>query len=257
MKIVLLGSGNVATHLGPALQQGGHEILQVWSLTLSNAAKLGRVLSADFTDDLGTLDHSADIYIISVKDDVIGEVASSFPFPDKLLVHTSGTVGMDLLGKDRLYAGVFYPLQTFSKQKPINFQEVPVLIEGSTEEVNTNLNVLAASISKTVRAADSAQRASIHLAAVFACNFSNHLYTVSKGLLEKRGLDFNLLLPLIAETAAKVQSLDPADAQTGPAARNDQETISRHKEQLKASPDLLQLYSLMTESIIRCKHPDQ
>jgi len=253
MKIVLLGSGNVATHLGHALKTAGHEILQVWSRSLSNAQQLAGSLSAAYTDEIAALNNTADIYILSVKDDAIEEVASSFSFGDKLLVHTSGTASIDSLGKERVNKGVFYPLQTFSKQKEVDFSSVPLLLEGSTEEVTKQLNGLAGSISQVVQSASSAQRAAIHVAAVFACNFSNHLYALSKSLLAKEGLDFKLLLPLITETAAKVQSLNPEDAQTGPAARNDQLSIEKHKKYLELSPDLLQLYTLMTDSIIGFK----
>lgn len=250
MKIALLGSGNVATNLGRALRESGHQILQVWSRTLQNAEELAEKLSSAYTDDLHRLDNSADLYIISVKDDAIEEVASSFPFQDKLLVHTSGTASLDRLGADRLYAGVLYPLQTFSKQKAVDFNAVPLLVEGNTEKVTRDLGELAGSISHTVQLATSAQRAAIHVAAVFACNFSNHLYTISQRLLEKEGLDFKLLLPLIMETAQKVQSVCPQDAQTGPAARGDQESISKHRQYLQTSPELLQLYDLMTGMIM-------
>lgn len=255
MKIVLLGSGNVATHLGSALQKAGHEILQVWSRTQVNALQLAGALSVAATDELRALDSSADIYIISVKDDAIGEVASSFPFRDKLLVHTSGTVPLDVFGDDQLTCGVFYPLQTFSKHKDISFSEIPVLIEGSDRAASDALAVLAGSISRTVERASSEQRAAVHLAAVFACNFSNHLYTIAKDLLAKEGLDFRLLLPLITETAEKIRSLDPKDAQTGPAARNDQVSINKHKSFLEPEPALLEIYTLMTNSILRSRDP--
>jgi predicted short-subunit dehydrogenase-like oxidoreductase (DUF2520 family) len=254
MKIVLLGSGNVATHLGHALKAAGHVILQVWSRSLSNAEELAGSLSAASTNEIEALDNTADIYILSVKDDAIGEVASSFSFKGKLLVHTSGTASIDSLGGEWINKGVFYPLQTFSKQKAADLSSVPLLLEGSTEEVTTQLKELAGSISRVVRSASSAQRAAIHVAAVFACNFSNHLYSISKSLLEKEGLDFKLLLPLIKETADKVQSLNPEDAQTGPAIRNDQLSIEKHKKYLEMSPDLLQLYTLMTDSIIGSKN---
>lgn len=257
MKIVLLGSGNVATHLGHALKAAGHEILQVWSRSLSNAEELAGSLSAAFTDEIGALNNTADIYILSVKDDAIEEVASSFSFKDKLLVHTSGTANIGLLGESLKYKGVFYPLQTFSKQKEVDFKSVPLLLEGSTEEVREQLQELAGSISGIVQSASSSQRAAIHVAAVFACNFSNHLYSISKELLDKEGLDFKLLLPLIKETADKVERLNPQDAQTGPAIRNDQLSIEKHKKYLEMSPNLLQLYTLMTDSIIGSKSQQQ
>ncbi|WP_407429717.1 Rossmann-like and DUF2520 domain-containing protein [Arcticibacter sp.] len=257
MKIVLLGSGNVATHLGHALKAAGHEILQVWSRSLSNAEQLAASLSVAYTNEILALDDTADIYILSVKDDAIREVASSFTFKDKLLVHTSGTSSIDSLGEDRVNKGVFYPLQTFSKQKAVDFSSVPLLLESSTDEVARQLNELAGSISQVVRSASSAQRAAIHVAAVFACNFSNHFYSISKSLLDKEGLDFKLLLPLIAETAAKVQSMSPEDAQTGPAIRDDQVSIEKHKKYLETSADLLQLYTLMTNSIIGFRSKQQ
>lgn len=253
MKIVLLGSGNVATHLGHALKEARHEILQVWSRTRSNAAVLGEALSAAYTDNINALDSTADIYILSVKDDAIAAVASSFPFTDKLLVHTSGTASMESLGKDRLYKGVFYPLQTFSKQKNVAFNKIPLLIEGNTEAAAILLSELGVTISEVVQPASTAQRAAIHVAAVFACNFSNHLYAIAQSLLQRENLDFKLLLPLIAETAEKVQFMSPEAAQTGPAIRNDQLSIQTHQKYLEKSPDLLKLYTLMTDSIIGSK----
>lgn len=250
MKVVLLGSGNVATHLGKALKDGGHELLQVWSRSPANAQVLAGLLGADSASRLDELTQQGDIYIISVSDDAIAGVSSAFPFKDKLLVHTSGTSGLDILKQGSSHTGVFYPLQTFSKQKEISFRNIPVLTEGSSNEINDLLQALGQSISEKVRFMDSESRRALHIAAVFACNFSNHLYSLAQRILSERHIDFDLLRPLIAETAEKIQHFDPASVQTGPAFRNDQNIVNNHLEYLHHHPELQDLYRQLSQNII-------
>lgn len=253
MKVVLIGSGNVATHLGIALKEAGHEILQVWSRNIQHGKALAVILQTTATDDLAKVDRDAGIYIIAVKDDFISEVAAGLTLKHQILVHTSGTVSIDQLAAHAAYCGVFYPLQTFSKAKSIGFASVPVLVEGSTKEVEGVLLTLAASISNQACTMSSDERSVLHLAAVFACNFTNHLYMLSEKILQDRGIDFNLLKPLIAETAAKIQHYPPAEVQTGPAIRHDLLTLARHKEQLNNYPDLKDMYEILSDSIMRSK----
>lgn len=250
MRIALLGSGNVATHLGRALYAAGEEIVQVWSRNPAHAEVLARELHAPAVSDPGAVTTEADLYIVSVNDDAIVSVASRLPVHDRLVVHTSGSTGMDVLrdASDRI--GVLYPLQTFSKARPVDFSGVPLAIEGNSEEDRRILNDLARKISGHVLEMDSRQRQALHVAAVFACNFTNHLYALAAGILERNQLDFGLLRPLIRETSEKVQTFMPPEVQTGPAVRGDEETMNRHLEFLRAHPELEKLYRDLSQSIV-------
>lgn len=250
MKIVLLGSGNVATHLGTALQEAGHVIIQVWSRDEVHAQQLAALLNTQAVTDFVKIDLHAELYILAVKDDAIGTIASQLPFTDQLLVHTSGAVGMDVLEGVSENYGVIYPLQTFSKSKPLNFKIVPVIVEGNKPEVVEKLLRLAGEISGHTVVMDSEKRKALHVAAVFACNFTNYLYTLSEQILEKEGLDFNLMRPIIMETAEKVQQFSPGQVQTGPGVRNDIETMQRHLDYLKNSPQLHELYQMLSQGIV-------
>ncbi len=250
MKIVLLGSGNVATHLGLTLKQVGNDVLQVWSRKWEHAEALGLELGAGFTDKLADINPSADIYIISVVDDAIAEVAGALTDKKGIIIHTSGSSGMEVLQGASEKTGIIYPLQTFSKQKPVDFSQVPVAIEGNTPEVTKILEKLVSQITSIVLKIDSVQRQALHVAAVFACNFTNHLYALSKKILDQNKLSFDLLKPLISETADKVQKFDPKTVQTGPAVRHDQITLNKHRQFLKKNPHLLELYDKLSQSII-------
>lgn len=246
MKIVLLGSGNVATHLGKALSAAGHEIIQVWSRTLDNAKVLAESLKSDFINDLSGVNPNAELYLIAVSDDAIPQVAANLPFNDKILAHTSGTSELDIPG----ISGVFYPLQTFSKQKRVNFSIIPVAIEANSPAVADMLEHLAKSISSKVIQLNSEQRKALHIAAVFACNFSNHLYAIADTILRANNLEFDLIKPLITETAEKVQVNIPESVQTGPAVRNDKMTMNKHFEFLKNDVLLQEIYEKLSKSII-------
>jgi len=210
MKIVLLGSGNVATHLGHALQGASHQIIQVWSRNEAHADELAYPLDAESITDSRQINPFADLYILAVKDDAIAEVAAQIPLTDQLIVHTSGSTDIHVLEGVSEKFGVIYPVQTFSKEKALDFQAVPVVVEGNTKKVTKELLSLTRQISAHVSELDSSKRKALHIAAVFACNFTNYLYTVSEKILSEEGLDFDLLRPIIAETAAKVQEFSPA-----------------------------------------------
>jgi predicted short-subunit dehydrogenase-like oxidoreductase (DUF2520 family) len=246
MKVTLLGSGNVATHLGKALKQAGHSVLEVWSRTRENAATLAALLDCEVVEDLKGVNDQSDFYIISVSDAAISDVISQLPLDGKLLIHTSGTTTADIKG----LSGVFYPVQTFSKQKEVDFRSIPIAIEGKTESISQQLSELAGSISDKVFQLDSDKRKVLHIAAVFACNFSNHLYAIAEQVLKENGLDFGLIKPLIAETTDKIQDHSPALVQTGPAVRNDQSTIASHLAYLENNKDLRELYKMLSQSII-------
>lgn len=232
MKIVIIGRGNVASHLLKALGES-HDAICVNPHTLEE------------------LRPDSDVFLISVSDDAIREVASRMPEVSGLVAHTSGSTPLSILSDLHKESGVFYPLQTFSKGKSLDYSEIPVFIEGTTPEVSARLRELAGSFSDRVLSADSAARRELHVASVLACNFVNHLWALSSEHLKRSDLDFNLLIPLIKETMHKIESISPADAQTGPARRHDEITIERHLDSLRYDENLRELYKVLSDSIER------
>lgn len=249
MKIVCIGSGNVATHLAIAFKSIGAEIVQVWSQDHKNAEILAALTKARSFQNWNDLDRSADCYLIAVKDDFIPQIATHLKGVKGIVVHTSGATAMAALAGTGTGYGVLYPLQTFSKTKAVDLIKVPFCIEGDRPETLEKISAIAHLLSSSVSVVSSEQRKILHLAAVLACNFSNHLYHLSSQLLAQHALNFDLLKPLILETAEKVQFASPADVQTGPAIRNDQETMKKHLELLQDSPDVQQIYQLLSNSI--------
>jgi predicted short-subunit dehydrogenase-like oxidoreductase (DUF2520 family) len=248
MRIVCLGSGNVATHLALALNHAGMEIVQVWSRDINHAAELAEMVNAKAIYALESIDKTADLYIIAVKDDVIQAITTALTGIQGLIVHTSGATSVDVLHGLTQY-GVFYPLQTFSKHKQLNLIGTPFCLEASSVQAYQLLEQVATTIGAAVYKVDSAQRKTLHLAAVFACNFSNHLYDLASTILANNNLSFDLLKPLILETALKVQDTEPRDVQTGPAIRNDEQTMKDHLKLLTDRPELQHIYETMSTSI--------
>ena len=247
-KVVIIGAGNVATHLGKAIKNAGFEILQVASRTEESARALGTLLGVPFTSSEGELNKEADLYIVSVKDDAIVSALTTFSLPENaLVVHTAGSVPMEILKDFSANIGILYPLQTFSKQKNVNFKEIPVYIEANNEDNVSRLLQFANAFSDRAKQVNSENRAHVHLAAVFACNFSNHLYSIASDILEKAGLSFDDMLPLISETTEKIKFLHPRKAQTGPAIRRDSKVIEKQLNALEGREK--QIYKLITESI--------
>jgi predicted short-subunit dehydrogenase-like oxidoreductase (DUF2520 family) len=251
MRITIIGSGNVATHMAAALKNAGHNIVQVYSRNIQNAALLAYHVKAEPVDNLQHISSETDVIVIAVKDDVIGVIAEQLAKHDKLMLHTSGATDMFALLAFTDRAGVLYPLQTFSKVKEVNFRQVPLCIEGADDGITHQIEELAQSISNNIYRIDSAQRKILHLAAVFACNFPNYLYEMARQLLDAKGLDFELLRPLILETAEKVQERLPAQVQTGPAVRKDTGSMESHLKLLVERPDLQQLYTILSQGIIK------
>jgi len=247
--IALIGAGNVATHLGLALTASGCNIAQVYSRTEESARQLADRTSATFTVDINTISGDADIYIIAVKDEAIEDIAGQVNVSDKLIVHTSGSVSMDVLKNVSGNYGVLYPLQTFSKNTEINFKPVPLCIEANTGLNENSLLSLARDISDNVHLINTQQRKLLHLAAVFACNFGNHMYSIAEDILKRENLAFDMLKPLIIETASKIEDNSPGDVQTGPAIREDQKIMDEHLEYLSDLPTYRDLYKLISESI--------
>ncbi len=250
MDIVLLGSGNVASHLGRAFKMAGQNIMQVWSPDIAHATELATEVGSEPISDMEDISHSADLYIISVKDDAIPLIAEKLRLQDRLCVHTSGSAGLEVLQKISSRVGVFYPLQTFSKSKAVDFRAIPIVIEANSPEDALIIRAAADRLSERVIELSSEQRNSLHIAAVFACNFTNHLFAIAKQLLEASNMDFELIRPLIAETVDKVRLNDPAEVQTGPAFRNDISTLNAHMEMLRSEPKLMELYNLLSQSIV-------
>jgi predicted short-subunit dehydrogenase-like oxidoreductase (DUF2520 family) len=242
-KITMIGAGNLATHLSRALQHAGHEIIQVFSRTEKSASKLANQLDCPFTTDLNNIIKS-ELAIIAVKDDAIKEVEKHINFPK---VHTSGTKNLDCLTKSKV--GVFYPLQTFSKTSNVDFESVPICIESNDSSFYKLLNELANSITNKVYMLDSKQRRQLHIAAVIACNFSNLMYRFSEDICKEHSIPFEILQPLILETANKIQSLPPSKAQTGPAQRGDELTIEKHIAALDSNSELQSIYKTLSNSI--------
>lgn len=246
MVIVLLGSGNLATNLALALHQNGFKIAQVYSKTAENARVLADQLHCSFTSSTKDI-VDADVYISALKDSVSTEIWSKINFKDKLLLHTSGSLNMDLLKEHSRNYGVLYPLMTLSKKRKVDFSNIPVLVEANTIDNQNYISSIAKRISNNVQVVNSIQRGQMHLAAVWANNFTNHMYAVAKSITDKNNLPFSLLLPLIDETAQKIHDLDPIDAQTGPAVRFDENIINKHLNE--CADDYKELYKKISESI--------
>ena len=248
-KITLIGSGKTAHALGKALLAGRHEIIQVWSKTKANADHLAKLLNAGSNNALSEINADADIYIIAVKDDAIGEVAPQLNIGNKIIAHTSGIKSKDLLKTASPSYGIFYPFVSMTKETDPNFRSALFMIEGSDNATAETLSTLAQSISDNVKMVEESQRQSLHLAAVFAHNFTNHMYTVAEKILADKGLHFDDLRPLIAAHIANVQQFSPSTLQTGPAIRQDSTTIDQHLSLLDSNSEFKQLYLTMTDAI--------
>ncbi|HEX8516528.1 MAG TPA: Rossmann-like and DUF2520 domain-containing protein [Bacteroidia bacterium] len=246
--ITIIGAGNVGTQLGLALFNAGYKIGQVYSQTKSSSSTLAKKLQAESITDLKKIKAGSSVYIIAVKDDAIESVVKKLRLSNEIVVHTSGSISIDILKKCSKNYGVFYPLQTFTKGKNINFREVPICIEGNNKVTSTTLQYFAKSISGNVQIIDSQQRQIIHLAAVFACNFSNHMYAIAEEILKKNKLSLDILKPLIAETAEKIKTHAPADVQTGPAVRGDKKVMKGHLKILK-DKKLKNIYKIISTDI--------
>ena len=250
-EIVLIGAGNLATHLGKALHDNGLHVAQVYSRTEKSARPLAEAIAAEPITALDQVTDCADLYLYAVKDDALPEVIRGVPSQKGVHAHTAGSVPMSVFEGIREQYGVFYPLQTFSKKKPVDFRAIPVFLEANTPSGLALLHEVAARIADRSFDLDSRQRETLHVASVFACNFANHLWSIASDLLAEERLPFDVLMPLIGESVAKLNTLPPAKAQTGPAARGDRGVIARHLEHLAAHPQWQELYRAMTELIRR------
>ena len=250
MKIVLIGAGNLATHLGKALHAAGHDMVQVFSRTMLSAETLASLLDAEPLTDISQVRDDADVYIFSVKDSALEQLISQLCGGEKkVFLHTAGSMPMSVFGGKALHYGVLYPMQTFSKQREVDFSIIPCFIEANDEFAQKQIEGLAVQISHRVYQLSSEDRRYLHLSAVFACNFANHCYAVSQELLQQHGIPFDVMLPLIDETAAKVHGMTPKDAQTGPAVRYDENVIGKQIQLLENQPYFQKIYDSMSKSI--------
>ena len=245
--IILVGSGNVATHLGSALKNSNYKILQVYSKNIKNAQILAKKLDTNYTNDLTKL-KSADLIMVCVNDDVISSVLSQIK--NTAIVHTSGSIGLTVFKNKFSQHGVFYPLQTFNKEVDLNISEITFCIEGNLLKFENQLIKIAKALSNNVVKMNSDQRKQLHIAAVFSCNFSNHMYCIANELLAENDIDFKILLPLINRTIANLESKTPKEVQTGPAKRKDTVIIQEHLAAIKEK-EIKEIYQKISADIIR------
>jgi len=230
------------------MQGAGFRILQVFSRSTDSAKTLADQLKCPYTTNIKAINTEAGIFIFALPDDVLPVILDEMPSNSRLWIHTSGSVPMAVFRGYTPFYGVLYPLQTFSKKREIDFSEVPLLIESNHIDIHYRLNRIACCLSDRVTDMSSEKRQYLHLAAVFACNFTNHMYTLASQILKNQGIDWRLLLPLIAETVYKLYDMPPVLAQTGPAVRGDQTIIKQHLSLLE-NEQVRQLYALISETI--------
>lgn len=251
MKIFLVGSGNVASCIAGALQAAGHEIAGVYSRTEANARTLAGSLGCGYVCDVSSIP-PADVYLVMLRDDALLSLAAQIVAanPDGLFLHTSGSVPMSVWSEaGARHYGVFYPMQTFSKGKQVEWRSVPLFLEAASADDMIQLRGMASSISDNVSELDSEKRAEMHLAAVFVSNFSNRMYAIAESLLAECGIPFSVMYPLIEETASKATEISPHDAQTGPAIRGDERVTDMHSALLASHPEWRELYEKISEDI--------
>lgn len=248
MEIVIIGTGNTATVLGRKLKAAGHKILQVFGRDTLAASRLAYELGTGSTNYWNVVNRNADLYVLAVSDIAIEEILEELQLPDKTIVHTAASVSKNVLKNAAPHFGVFYPLQSLQKNTA-HLPDIPIVIDASDESTLKELETLAHSITDNVVEAGDEQRIKLHLAAVICNNFTNHLYALAESYCNSEGIDFNLLLPLIKETAERLEEISPAQSQTGPALRNDRATIEKHLELLENYPHLKKIYETFTQSI--------
>lgn len=249
-KLVIIGAGNVATHLAKRLKKKSYEIIQIVSRSPKNAQALSLQLSVPFVTDIKKINKQADIYILCTPDDEIEKISKTLKLPSKLVLHTSGSVDRNILKNISSNVGVLYPLQSFSKEIKTSFASVPLLIEASNEQSLQKLKIIASSISKQVSEVNSVNRLKLHVAATMVNNFTNHIYTLSHDFLIKEKNDlFHLLMPMMKESLKKLKTQKPTALQTGPAKRGDDKTIKKHLQMLEKYPEQKKVYELFTTLI--------
>ena len=249
MRVVLIGAGRLATHLGPALKTAGHDVVQVYSRTMQSAESLAKLTGASAVTDINDVVSDADVYVCALKDSVLPSLLPQLckGREEAVFLHTAGSLPMTVFKGYAQRYGVLYPMQTFSKERQVDFSEIPCFIEADSQTTLSVVEALAGSVSRKVVYLSSDDRRYLHLSAVFACNFVNHCYDLAGELLREHGIAFDTLLPLIDETARKVHELSPREAQTGPAVRYDENVIKSQSNMLEGR--MKEIYDIMSESI--------
>lgn len=253
MDIVIIGSGNVAAVLGRKFRAAGHKIVQIISRNASAASELAYEWDTESANYMSLTNPNADVYLLAVADNALEEVVSDLRLPGKVVAHTAGSVPKEILKNVTRHYGVFYPLQSLRKEIS-GLPDIPIFFEGSDDIASNMLKELAQSISyKQATPAGTEDRLKLHVAAVIVNNFANHLYVLAEKYCQKEGIDFRQLLPLIEETVQRLKKTSPSDTMTGPAFRNDQETIQKHLQLLQDHPHIQKIYKVFTESIQQTK----
>ncbi len=253
MSIVILGSGNVAANLASVFKKKITDKIHIHGRTESSVKQIADKIKASYSVDIDNIPYKSSLYILSVSDDSIQELSENPVLKEKinnnLVVHTAGSIPIEILKSLSGNYGVFYPLQTFSKFKPLDFKNIPICLEASSGFNYDKLAKYAFQISEAVRRVNSEQRKFVHLAAVFANNFSNRMFSIAEELLKKTNIDFDILIPLLNETYEKVKKNSPSKVQTGPAKRNDMKVMEKHVQLLGKHKELQELYLLISQNI--------
>ncbi len=253
MKIVVLGSGNVAWHLVKAFLQTDEDVVQVYSRNLANARDAANIVKAKFINKVSEIYKNVDLYIIALSDSALIEFSGNTELKNivsnKLVVHTAGSVDMDILKKLTSNYGIIYPIQTFSKKAEIDLSKVTFCIEANNSSNLLEIKIAVKKLSLNIKEISSKQRKILHVSAVFACNFTNNMYAIADKILTENGMDFSMLHPLIKETTEKVLNNKPLNVQTGPAIRNDEYILNEHIKMLEYYPDLTKIYTFVSQNI--------
>ena len=257
MKVVIIGAGNLGTHFARALKSVDVEVLQIVSRTMKSAVELASEIGCAFATDIQDVNKNADVYVVCVSDSAIVPVLRQLKIGDKMVVHTSGTVGISVFYDYALNYGCVYPLQSFSKFKDLNYAEIPFFIEANNDENQKKLMDFLKVISPHIYVLDSKQRGILHLCAVMVNNFPNHLCTLAESLMKENQLQFDVLKPLLRETADKIMKYSPFVSQTGPAVRGDTFIMEKHRDILKDHKDILDIYNAISDSIVKTHSEDK
>jgi predicted short-subunit dehydrogenase-like oxidoreductase (DUF2520 family) len=249
--ISIVGAGNVGFHLAIALHDAGFLIHSIVSRTRRKAEETAGRTGARVADDLSERDHDPDMFLLCVPDDKVPHASEALAGTRAVVAHTSGSTGIDVLKEHGPRAGVLYPLQTFTRGADMEYSDIPFLVEAKSETTEKLLCMLAERISGKMRITDSSTRLHVHMAAVFACNFGNHMAAIAEKLLEETEIGFEILVPLLDQTYHKIRTMSPSEAQTGPAVRKDQGTMDKHLKALANHPELHELYLRISNHISR------
>lgn len=248
-KPVIVGSGNVGFHVGQRLHQAGYPIQQVFSLTPLHGKSLAEKVDSTYTNDVAQIVSDADVYIVCVTDDAMESVIDALNIKSKIVLHTAGSVPKNISKRTDIHQGVLYPLQSFNRKAEVSWENVPVFIDGDNDEVVSVATELGNALTGNTKRANDEQRLRVHIAAVFANNFSNHCLAIGQKLLEETGYDFDVLKPLVETTFKRLQRSNPSDVQTGPSKRGDAKTVDKHLNALVKHPDWKELYRYLSDDI--------